>query len=209
MKIPNSVHTDLARSRNWCVTPLAADFQLLDVWRFPIRAGTDVPLLDFLELMMGVQQELISGSGIAGALFRLRRRLGRVLGWDDAGFANAPPQSIPGCSETSLRDRLPPDAVRDAPAARAGGGIPGFDPVYRSEEECLLEISNATVHALMHFGREPVSDARWAPLMAVYVKPRGRRGHLYMTLIGPFRHWFVYPAMLRAASQKWQETLAC
>jgi hypothetical protein len=33
--------------------------------------------------------------------------------------------------------------------------------------------------------------------MAVYVKPRGRFGRPYMAFIAPFRHWVVYPALLR------------
>ena len=38
--------------------------------------------------------------------------------------------------------------------------------------------------------------------MAVYVKPRGREQ--YMTFIAPFRHWVVYPALLRQIERAWQ-----
>jgi Protein of unknown function (DUF2867) len=40
--------------------------------------------------------------------------------------------------------------------------------------------------------------------MAVYVKPRGRFGEQYMAFIAPFRHWVVYPALLRQIERKWQ-----
>jgi hypothetical protein len=39
--------------------------------------------------------------------------------------------------------------------------------------------------------------------MAVYVKPRGRFGRPYMTLIAPFRHWVLYPALLRQIERAW------
>jgi hypothetical protein len=40
--------------------------------------------------------------------------------------------------------------------------------------------------------------------MAIYVKPRGRLGKQYMAFIAPFRHWVVYPALLRQIERAWQ-----
>lgn len=40
--------------------------------------------------------------------------------------------------------------------------------------------------------------------LAVYVKPRGRLGRQYMAFIAPFRHWVVYPALLRQIERAWQ-----
>jgi len=40
--------------------------------------------------------------------------------------------------------------------------------------------------------------------MAVYVKARGVLGELYMKLIGPFRHWIVYPALMRQIGRAWE-----
>ena len=66
--------------------------------------------------------------------------------------------------------------------------------------------------ALLHLGRQPLSDSPvsdspvdsdWAPQMSVYVKTRGRLGRLYMALIAPFRHYIVYPAMMRAVERAW------
>ncbi len=39
--------------------------------------------------------------------------------------------------------------------------------------------------------------------MAVYVKPRGAFGRAYMAMIKPFRHWVVYPAMMRQLERAW------
>ena len=36
------------------------------------------------------------------------------------------------------------------------------------------------------------------------VKPRGRLGKQYMAFIAPFRHWVVYPALLRQIERAWQ-----
>ena len=39
--------------------------------------------------------------------------------------------------------------------------------------------------------------------MAVLVKPNGLHGISYMAAIRPFRHLFVYPAMLREIKRRW------
>ena len=39
--------------------------------------------------------------------------------------------------------------------------------------------------------------------MAVYVKPRGTLGTLYMAAIAPFRHLIVYPALMREIERAW------
>jgi hypothetical protein len=43
--------------------------------------------------------------------------------------------------------------------------------------------------------------------MAVYVKPKGLLGKLYMKLIKPFRHWIVYPALMKEAKVCWERYL--
>jgi hypothetical protein len=73
----------------------------------------------------------------------------------------------------------------------------------KSKNETLREISNSTVHAFMHLGRVPISTTHWSPQIGVYVKPRGRLGRFYMSLISPFRRYIVYPAMMRSAKQGW------
>ena len=196
MRLPIEEHL----KHEWLVTTLAPDFELLDVWRYPIEIDRSVPFDRFVDFMQGSQRELVSSRGAAGALFRLRAILGKLFRWDDEDGRPSAALPIPGCQETSLRDRLN-DADRSPdPPPQAGSN---FKPVYLRENETLLEISNNTVHAMMHLGRVPISDSLWSPQLAVYVKPRGRFGNFYMSLISPFRHYIVYPAMMRTAKKGW------
>ncbi len=203
MRLSPDEHT----KHSWRVTSLAPDFKLLDVWRYPIELEDRVPLDRFIDFIQSSQRELIESKGAAGALFRLRGVLGELFGWDDDKAGAAAPLPIPGCSETSLSTRLSDEEraleakneVSDTPPPSG----PNFTPVYRRDDETLLEISNKTVHALMHLGRVPTSPGHWSPQMAVYVKSRGALGRHYMTLISPFRHYIVYPTMMRAAKNGW------
>ena len=68
-----------------------------------------------------------------------------------------------------------------------------FEPVYREPEEQLLRIDNRTVTAYLH-----LSLADRHPRLAVYVRPKGRRGAAYMRLIDPFRRHVVYPGLMAA-----------
>jgi hypothetical protein len=69
----------------------------------------------------------------------------------------------------------------------------GFRPVYADVDEQLFRIENRTVVAFMHLS---LADRR--PRIAVYVRPKGRLGSLYMRLIDPFRRAVVYPGLLAA-----------
>ena len=73
---------------------------------------------------------------------------------------------------------------------RAAGG---FTPLYRTGGEFAAELSNDTVHGVVHIGH-----------LAVYVKPRGRLGEAYVNLIQPFRHLVVYPALMRQIGRAWE-----
>jgi hypothetical protein len=75
-------------------------------------------------------------------MFAVRWQLGRWFGWDAP--ADRP---IPGRSENSLAERLPPD-LRGTVEGLAFGST--FAPVYRTDTEFAAEISNQTVHAVMH-----------------------------------------------------------
>jgi hypothetical protein len=172
---------------------LASDFELLDVWEYPIRARPPHDLPYFLAFARRVQTEMVAGRGPAAWLFRLRAAMGRAFGWDD----KPEPLPIPGCEETTLRARLDPADVAEPPDAM------GFALVYELPNEALHEISNSTVHALMHIAWVDKGDGTHAPRMAVYVKPRGWLGRLYMAIISPFRHLVVYPAMMRTLSTAW------
>ncbi len=100
---------------SWRVHEHARGFELLDVWRFPIRISVDIPLKTFLEFRTQLLEEFTKQRNLVGSLFALRRWLGKRFGWDG---------EVDG---TEVRSP--------------------FYPVYRSAEEELLEIENATRRA--------------------------------------------------------------
>jgi Protein of unknown function (DUF2867) len=198
-RLPNSAH----ESRPWRIREIAPDFTVEDVWALPAHGAAE----DFQALL-----ELMAASDPAHAesrptrlLWQLRDRLGS---WFDLGRISAPASGgpagklpIPGTSETSLSERLPDD-LRDTATDVDFGSLP-FIPLYRTDDEFAAEISNQTVHAVMHLAWVPQGEGRYQGQMAVYVKPRGRFGKAYMALIKPFRLWIVYPALMRQTERTW------
>jgi hypothetical protein len=83
------------------------------------------------------------------------------------------------------------------------GSLP-FAPLYRTDDEFAAEVSNQTVHGVMHLGWADQGGGRYQGQMAVYVKPRGRLGQGYMALIKPFRYAIVYPALMRQVERTWK-----
>lgn len=191
MRLPNGAH----ESRPWRIHEVVPDFRLLDVWALPVEGGPH-DLERLLEVVAGLDP-LHAESLAARTLFRVRHRLGALFGWDDT-TGELP---IPGATGTTLRDRLPAD-LRD----RATGpdlGSSGFVPLYRTETEWAAEISNQTVHGVLHLAWVEVADGHHRGQLAVYVKPRGVVGRGYMALIAPFRHLVVYPALTRQIEKAW------
>lgn len=192
MRLPNAAHEE----HPWVVRQIAADFKLLDVWRLPARGGPgDFDTL--LEIMSSLDPAK-RGSRATRALFSLRYRLGAWFGWDDAES-----RPVPGRGETTLRARLPED-LRDTVTGRDVGST-SFTPLYRTEDEWAAELSNGTVHAVMHLAWIDQGQGLHQGQMGVYVKPRGALGATYMALIGPFRHLIVYPALMRQIERAWQD----
>jgi hypothetical protein len=203
MRVPNSEH----ESRPWRIREITPDFILEDVWALPTPGGAeDFPAL--LELM-AASDPASSSSLPTRVLWLVRDRLGRLF---DLGGISAPAGSepdgaagnlpIPGTSETSLAERLPDD-LRDTAADVDFGSLP-FVPLYRTDTEFAAELSNRTVHAAMHLAWVEQSEGLYRGQMAVYVKPRGSFGKGYMALIKPFRHWIVYPALLKQTERVWR-----
>jgi len=182
----------------WRIGAVAQDFKLIDAWALPAE-GTLEEFSDLIEIFDGMGS-WETDSRLANALFALRTWLGQRVGWDKE--SNSLP--IPGCHETSLRERLPDDLVA---AKDDTMGESGFRPVYRTADEWAVEVSNSTVHAALHLGWAPQKDGTYRGQMGVYVKPRGWLGWLYMALITPFRHLIVYPALLRWIGRAWEDRL--
>jgi hypothetical protein len=197
VRLPNSAQ----EAHPWLIAQIAPDFTLLDVWALPVRGGPD-DLDSALELLASFDPANVECSA-SRALFRLRFRLGAWFGWDDA----AKKRPIPGCTETTLSARLPNPlrgsaksrVVSDAMQRAAGG----FRPLYRTNDEWAAEISNATVHGVLHLAWVEQSGGQYRAQMSVYVKPRGRLGEIYLMLIEPFRHLIVYPALMRQIGRAW------
>jgi len=189
MRVPNAVH----ESSPWRIREVAPDFTLEDVWELPAYGGAD----DFPRLLEVMASRDMSREAPAGTklLFAVRWQLGRWFGWDTP--ADRP---IPGGPEISLAERLPPDLRGTAADVRFGSM---FAPLYLTDTEFAAEISNGTVHAIMHLAWVDRGHGRYQGQMAVYVKPRGRLGRQYMAFIAPFRHWIVYPALLRQIERSW------
>lgn len=195
--IPGSMH----ERPLWEIAKIAPDFELLDVWALPVE-GAREDFAAFLDTMASLDP-VDARFSLSHALFWVRFRLGSLFGWDDPSKT----RPIPGCTETTLLARLP-DHLRatagtsllEGALRRAGGG---FTPLYRTDSEAAAEISNDTVHGVLHLGWVEQADGRYRAHLAVYVKPRGVLGKLYPNLIQPFRLLIVYPALLRRIGRAW------
>ena len=207
MRLPNAAH----ESGPWRIREIAPDFTVEDVWALPAHGGAeDFPRL--LEVMTSLDPGN-QGSLPVRVLWRGRDRLGSWFGlgrisapidrgWDDAAGKLA----IPGTNETSLTDRLPDD-LRNTAADLEFRFLP-FAPLYRTDVEFAAELSNQTVHGVMHLAWVDQGEGRYQGQMAVYVKPRGPLGKGYMALIKPFRYWIVYPALMQQFERAWDRRSA-
>jgi hypothetical protein len=196
MRLPNSEH----ESHAWRIAEVAPDFRLEDAWALPAQGGA-ADFTDLLQMMSSLDPAK-EGSRATRALFGIRYRVGGWLGWDDASRHLA----IPDDTEATLIARLPED-LRGT-LTDPGLHSSNFTPLYRTDVEWAAELSNKTVHAVMHLAWVEQSEGLYRGQMGVYVKPRGRFGAAYMAAIAPFRHWVVYPALMRQIERAWNARMA-
>jgi Protein of unknown function (DUF2867) len=182
-------------SHAWRISEVAPDFRLEDAWALPARGGAE----DFGTLVevMASLDPANGASRVTRALFAIRYRVGGWFGWDDGPRA----LPIPADTETTLSARLPED-LRDT-ATGPDLRSTSFTPLYRTDVEWAAELSNRTVHAVMHLGWIEGAAGVYQGQMGVYVKPRGGLGAAYMAAIAPFRHRVVYPALMREIERAW------
>ena len=205
-------------ARPWRVHDLASDFTLLDLWNVPVHIEGNDCFDDFYRLFVGYGARFDSlppyslrPRSVAdvvqtfrlfalGGLVAARVALGRVLRLDSASV----PQAIPGCREVSLRERLTAEDRRADRSAQihAVANPFAFEPVYVFDAESLHEVSNRTIHALLHLSW--IEDEGAPVKIGVYVKSRGWPSDLYLALIKPFRYAIVYPAWIRHLVRTWQ-----
>ncbi len=205
----------------WRISELAQDFELLDVWALP-ASGRLEEFGDLCGIVLDPSPAASTSSSrpqrasawASDQLFTIRYKLGKIFGWDDD--VNTLP--IPGCTETSLRERLsveeaaeldqwdqtpqPEDSTQDQ--STTSSLELAFRPILKTETEFAAELSNKTVHAVMHLGWVQLGPDSYEGQLGVYVKHRGRLGRPYMTAIAPFRHYLVYPAMMKRIGRSWQ-----
>jgi hypothetical protein len=180
------------------VHSLLPDFELEDVWRVPVKLASAHSLQLFMDQFTKANGKSLN-RGVTGLLFRIRFFLGRLFKWD----------------QKVLQDNLIPGSIRFRYAQQENltyddlphPGSGSFIPVYKLENEFLSEIENRTIHGALHLSRVPLSQGAWTIHIAVYVKPKGWLGRLYMWLITPFRLWIVYPSLLNAARKYWEAYL--
>jgi hypothetical protein len=189
MRVPNTVHA----SRPWRIHELTRDFRLEDVWALPTRGGAeDFPRLVQLRASFNRRQ---SSSRAVRVLSAIRRKLGERLGWDAPGGGL-------GVRVPPLRARLPADLRDAASAPHLDAG--SFSWLYVTDDECATEFANQTVHGVAHFGWVADEAGGYYGEMAVYVKPNGALGSLYMATIRPFRRLIVYPKAMRDIERAWR-----
>jgi hypothetical protein len=181
----------------WRLRDVASDFDLIDAWALP-ATGSLEDFDDLVELMASLELGGDRGSKASRALVAVRRKLGSRMGWDDAAVVDTLP--IPGCIEVSVRDRLPADL---AATVRPVPGRTLFLPVFKIDNEAVFEHSNSLLHALLHLGWVPQVDGTFKGQMGVYVKHRSAVSPLYMAAIAPFRHYIIYPDLLRWIGSSW------
>jgi hypothetical protein len=188
VRLPSSAHT----SRPWRIHELTGEFRLEDVWALPTPGGPD----DFRELVgMFASSDFSQGPFALRVLFAVRWQVGKLLGWDG-------PTTGLGARVTALRERLPSD-LRNGPSGPSFGS---FTALYLTDDEFAAEIANRTMHGIMHLGWVPDGTGGYHGQMAVYVKPNGLLGTVYMAAIKPFRHRIVYPPIIRQIERNWQAT---
>jgi hypothetical protein len=190
MRLPDSAHT----SQPWRIHELTRDFRLEDVWSVEAAGGRE-RFPRAVELIASGDPAQNPSCAVR-ALFALRWALGGLLGLDN-------PDTGLGARVPSLRDRMPAD-LREAPRGPEFEALP-FTSLYLLDDEWAAEIANRTMHGVMHIGLVSDGSGGYRGQMAVLVKPNGLLGQAYMAAIRPFRHWIVYPPILRGFERNWRE----
>jgi len=202
MRVANAA----ADARPWRIHEIAPDFTVEDVWALPAHgdAGEFPALLDVMLSLDFPDSSSLPARVVWGARDLIGRwfHLGRIAGPTDSGAGRSAgePRAL-GPHESSLVDRLPDD-LRHTAAGLESRAAPFF-PLYLTDDEYAAELSNRTMHGVMHLAWVATGDGRYQGQMAVYVKPRGRFGQAYMAFIKPFRYGVVYPALMRAIERAW------
>jgi hypothetical protein len=167
------------------------DVPLHDVWVVDLPGGPEgITLREFGSRSGGERTADIPYA--ANALLQLRFFLGRIFRLDSPKSGQKSGSYIRLLDEADCVGSIVPPGSKDGP----------FDVVYAFQNEMLLELINATVHA---FWAQTLArtSAGYRLYWAIYVKPVSWITPAYMALIDPFRRWIVYPQMLDGVRKQW------
>ncbi|WP_420580449.1 DUF2867 domain-containing protein [Reichenbachiella sp.] len=183
----------------WLAHEIVSGFRIEDIWHLPIDIKPNTPIKNILDTFVEAINQ-IGTKGFAGWLFKFRNWLGRLFHWEDQSIETQ--DLAPGVLKKRYATQTQ-TTVDELPK----GGFGHFDLVYALDQEVMLEIENKTVQAAIHLAKV-VDDQEANAQMTIYVKPNGIFGQIYMLLIKPFRHWIVYPALLRMLANQWNSKYA-
>lgn len=196
-RIPRHEHAE----GGWRIIDIAADFELEDLWALP-ATGSFADFHRVLDVMEAI--DIADGSPPTRFVWWVRDLLGK---WFGLGRISAGPEAtalpIPSSSSTTLAGRLPHDLVGTVDPGLVPPDRP-FTALYQTDREYASELSNRTVHAVMHLAWADVGHDTYQAQMAVYVKARGVFGRAYMEFIKPFRYALVYPELMRMIDRAWR-----
>jgi len=194
--------------KNECyVQKLAFDFELLDVWEFPIcfKLSENDSLYKFRKIAIEPTFKNAFNNSITGLLFKSRALIGQVFKIDK----NVNKLPIPDSKEFNVTDRMT-IVEKSNHSSKLDINIRtdnylDFKSVYSFENETLNEISNASEHALMHYSWIKDKNDCYKIQMASYVKHRSKLGPYYIKFIEPFKRKIVYPYLFGEFVGRWYE----
>ncbi|VVB97485.1 Uncharacterised protein [uncultured archaeon] len=194
--------------RSWKVNKIAKDFILWDVWEIPIVATNSKTenFQSFYGIALETFNKIQAKTTLVSILFTLRFWIDKIFPLD----RNINTLPIPGCQETTVKSRLNSEDLEKSKAGKVlkdNNTDLEFRPVYLFDNESLHELSNDTVHGLLHVGWIKKNNNHYTATLAIYVIPRGIYGKVYLKLIEPFRRHIVYPGLMKAIKEQWQEYL--
>jgi Protein of unknown function (DUF2867) len=167
------------------------DVPLHDVWVIDLPGGREgITLQEFRSRSRAERTEDIPYA--TKALLQLRFLLGRIFRLDTLRPGEKSASYVRLLNEADRAGSMVPPGSKD--------GL--FDVVYVFQNEMLLEIINATVHA---FSAQTLTrtSTGYRLYWAIYVKPVRWITPAYMALIAPFRRWIVYPQILDKIREQW------
>lgn len=202
-RVPNKKHLE----NKFIIQDLAKDFELLDVWEYPIcfKKAENDSLYKFRKIAIEPTLKNVFNFTPTGILFSFRTLVGKIFGLDK----NVNKLPIPDCKEISFAERLSKEQ-KEMHSSELNIDLRtdnyfDFQTVYSMENETINEISNATEHTLMHYGWIKTENDCYKVQMASYIKHRNKYGNLYIWLIKPFKYWIVYPYLFNGYVKKWND----